>query len=56
MFTETVTNANQLQIPLLVMVMLLMLYDRVPQVLHAAQQALDFVQTRYGARVVQEVL
>ncbi|MCJ1247797.1 hypothetical protein MMC30_005012 [Trapelia coarctata] len=43
-------------IPLLVMVMMLMLYDRVPQVLHAAQQALGFMQNQYGGRVVHEIL
>ena len=38
------------------MVMMLMLYDRVPQVLDGAQRALAFIRNRYGGRVVHEVL
>ena len=37
------------------MVMILMLYDRVPQILNAAKQALDFVQNRYRGRVIHKV-
>jgi hypothetical protein len=38
------------------MVMMLMLYDRVPEFLNAAHHALDFVQNRYEGRVIHEIL
>lgn len=41
------------QIPLLVLVLVAMLKDRVPQALHGARQAVHYAQDRLQARVVE---